>query len=232
MALTLEEMSRTPLTLEEMSRTALTHEEMKEITQAEERREENLRKVVAMFDAMLADDLLSDDDYSNLLEQVEALHPTDIAVMAEDLNTIHEWIEGVLTFLNHVPCRYGTLCTRWDCADDHPEGREIDNHCRYGTRCTQRDCADDHPKGRLIDNPCQFRIGCTRPDCSYVHPEGREIDNDVVAAPTQACPVVCERGYYCRYRECANSHPKSREIDRKCKAGKGCTRHDCMFDHN
>jgi hypothetical protein len=194
------------LTLEEMSKTPLTPEEMDEIHEAEVEHEENLSKVLEMLDALLEDEVISDDDYSNLLEQVEALDPTDIAVMAEDSIMIHDWIEGVLTFLDQVPCR-------------------------YGARCNQRDCIDDHPKGREIDNPCRFRTRCTRPDCSYLHPEGREIDNDVVAVPTQAHPVVCQLGYYCRDRQCANSH-KSREIDKKCNARKGCTRKGCMFDHN
>jgi hypothetical protein len=207
MSLPLAQMRQTTLTLEEMRKTPLTLEEMVQIAKEAEKNEENISNVVAMFDALLEDGVISEEDHSNLLEQLEELEPEDIAVLAKDSIILHDWIEGVLTFLDQVPCR-------------------------YGTRCTQRDCNDDHPKGRKIDNPCRFRTRCTRPDCSYVHPEGREIDNDVVAAPTQSHPVDCKSGYYCRSRVCPDNHYEPREIDKKCNAGEGCTRPGCMFDHN
>lgn len=190
------------LTLAEMARTPLTHDEMYEIGQEEELREANWCKVIVILDALLEDDAITEQDYYDLEEHLEELEPMDIAVMAEDSTILHKWIDEVVTFLNPEPCR-------------------------FGTRCTRPDCYYDHPEGRAIDTPCRDDVVCTSQDCYFKHPNGRNIDT----APTQARPVVCELGYYCRDRECANSH-KSREIDKKCNAGKGCTRRGCWFDHN
>eukprot|EP00928_Gymnodinium_smaydae_P062000 TRINITY_DN45953_c0_g1_i1.p1 TRINITY_DN45953_c0_g1~~TRINITY_DN45953_c0_g1_i1.p1 ORF type:complete len:1125 (-),score=130.88 TRINITY_DN45953_c0_g1_i1:115-3108(-) len=81
------------------------------------------------------------------------------------------------------PCRFGRGCKKLDCADEHPQGREIADDpesivCRFGRKCKRKDCFYLHPAGRELDEDpskgmCKLGKECTKPECIFSHPAGR-----------------------------------------------------------
>jgi len=80
--------------------------------------------------------------------------------------------------------------------------------CHFSKSCKKLDCADQHPQGRYIeDDPeslvCRFGRKCKRGQCFYVHPAGRELDED----PSKG---QCKLGKDCAKAECIFAHPEGR----------------------
>ncbi|KAK2463131.1 hypothetical protein APHAL10511_004786 [Amanita phalloides] len=64
-------------------------------------------------------------------------------------------------------------------------------HCRFGTACTRPNCAFTHPpRSTQFTQPCKFGSACTRAACAYQHPEGRILPSTFHRGLSTSAPIV------------------------------------------
>ena len=73
-----------------------------------------------------------------------------------------------------TPCRFGSACTRPNCAFSHPP-RPSHNHfaqqCRFGAGCTRAQCPFQHPEGRVLPSSFHRGLSTTGPMITVPTPE-------------------------------------------------------------
>lgn len=88
--------------------------------------------------------------------------------------------------LEEVPCKFGTGCTKVECAFGHPTPAQLGGKtthyvsgekCPYGNLCKNRKCTGSHPspasvpnfhlRPKQIEQDCKYFPNCTNPVCPF-----------------------------------------------------------------
>lgn len=119
----------------------------------------------------------------SLFERIQA--PPDLGNEGE-MDTNEGAEEGKVEKLEEVPCKFGTGCTKVECAFGHPTPAQLGGKpthyvsgekCPFGISCKNRKCTGSHPspasmpnfhpRPKQIEQDCKFFPNCSNPVCPF-----------------------------------------------------------------